>query len=210
MAQPKPPKRQRRKDARPAELIEAALQAFSETGFGGTKIEDIARRAGVAKGTVYRYFPTKDALFEAVVREHITPIFARLESSGDSSGDASSQLVAIVRRIYTELIEHPVRRTIMHILIAEGNRFPQLTEFYHAEVIAKGKRILRRAIKRGIDSGEFRRSPALNNPEVIMGPAILAAVWKMSFEQAAPLDIKRYRNAHLDILLNGLREPRRV
>lgn len=206
MAPSKPFKRQRRKDARPAELIEAALQAFSQTGFGGTKIDDIAELAGVAKGTVYRYFKTKDALFEAVVRENITPLFARLDAvARDASGDASDQLTAIVQRIYAELIDHPVRRVIMQILIAEGSRFPQLTEFYYAEVIAKGKQILRRVIKHGIDSGEFRPTPALNNPELIMGPAILAAVWKMSFEHAAPLNIKRYLKAHLDIVLNGLR-----
>jgi AcrR family transcriptional regulator len=206
MARMHPPTRRRRKDARPGELIDAALAAFAQAGFGGTKIDDIAQRAGVAKGTVYRYFATKDELFEAVVRENITPLFLHLDAMiDDAPGSASDQLTAIVQRIYAELIDHPVRRAVMQILIAEGSRFPHLTEFYQREVLAKGKQILRKVIKHGVDSGEFRKTLAIGHPEVIMGPAILAAVWKMSFEQASPLNIQQFMKAHLDIVLNGLR-----
>lgn len=206
MSHLEPRKRTRRKDARPQELIAAALQAFAERGFAGTKIEDIAELAGVAKGTVYLYFDTKDALFEAVVRENISPIFDRLESMTlTAPGTAGELLTKLVERLYTELIDHPARRVVMQVLISEGSRFPQLTAFYHDEVIAKGKQILRKLIRRGIDSGEFRATPALTHPEVIIGPVILAAVWKMTFEPSSPLNIKQYMLTHLDIVLNGLR-----
>ncbi len=201
----RPRTRRRRKDARPRELIEAALQAFAENGFAGSKMEDIAERAGVAKGTVYLYFETKDALFEAVVREKISPLFERLDLMTDSvPGSTAELLTAVIDRIYAELIDHPARRVVMKILIAEGSRFPQLTAFYHHEVLSKGKQILRRVVQRGIDSGEFRDTPVLAHPEVIMGPAILAAVWKMTFEQTSPLDIEVFMKAHLDIILHGL------
>ncbi len=205
MTRTKPRIRKRRKDARPQELIEAALQAFARKGFAGTKMDDIAELAGVAKGTVYLYFETKDALFEAVVRENISPLFERLDvMTDDVPGSTTELLVAVIERIYAELIDHPARRVVMKILIAEGNRFPQLTEFYHNEILAKGKQILRRVIQRGIDAGEFRQTAALTNPEVIMGPAILAAVWKMTFERSSPLDIRQFVTAHLDVMLHGL------
>jgi AcrR family transcriptional regulator len=201
-----PRKRSRRKDARPQELIAAALEAFSRNGFAGTKIEDIAELAGVAKGTVYLYFETKDALFEAVVRENISPIFARLtEMTGVMPSSAGEMLSTVIEHVYRELIDCPARRVIMQILIGEGSRFPQLTAFYYNEVIARGKQILRKIIKHGIDTGEFRATQVLNNPEVIMGPAIMAAVWKMTFEQASPLNLKQFLAAHLDVVLNGLK-----
>ncbi len=206
MAELEGQKRQRRKDARPQEILEAAMETFAEQGFAGAKIEEIARRAGVAKGTVYVYFATKDALFEAMVRENISPIFERLETLVQASeASAGELLTAIVSRIYTELIDNPARRVIMQILIAEGSRFPHLTEFYHNEVLAKGKHILRTLVSRGIASGEFRPSFPLTNPEVIMAPAIMAAVWKMTFESIAPLNMEHFIASHLDLVLNGLR-----
>ncbi len=205
MSDIQPPNRKRRKEARPQELIDAALQMFTKHGFAGTKIDDIAELACVAKGTVYRYFETKDALFEAVVRENISPIFVRLDLlTGETPGSARELLEAVIHRVYKELIDNPARRVVMQILISEGSRFPQLTEFYYKEVMAKGKQILRKVVQRGIDSGEFSPTLALTHPEVIMGPAIMAAVWKMTFETVSPMNIKQFMKAHLDVVLNGL------
>ncbi|MGE0607747.1 MAG: TetR/AcrR family transcriptional regulator [Pirellulales bacterium] len=203
-------KRVRRKEARPQELVAAAVEAFAEQGFAGTKIEDIARRAGVAKGTVYLYFATKDALFEAAVRENISPIFVKLDALASERPTSASQLLTtVIRRVYSELIENPTRRVVMQILITEGSRFPHLLQFYHDEVMAKGKQILRHVIQFGIDAGEFRSSPALAVPEIIMSPAIMAAVWKMSFECISPLDMEQFVAAHIDMVLSGLRKTPR-
>ena len=210
MADSKGKVRRRRKDARPQELVEAALQAFSQNGFAGTKIEDIADLAGVAKGTVYRYFETKELLFEAAVRENISPVFASLGAMANlpvsSRGPmpASELLEAVIRRVYDELVDHPTRRVVMQILITEGSRFPQLTEFYHKEVISKGAAILRKVVKYGIETGEFRSSPILKNPEILMSPAIMATVWKMTFSHVRPLNIKQHIKAHIDLILSGL------
>jgi AcrR family transcriptional regulator len=206
MSETVPRKRRRRKDARPQELTAAALEAFAQNGFAGTTIDDIAERADVAKGTIYRYFETKDALFEAVVRGYISPMLVQFdEISVDLNATASELLTRHVEQIYARLLDNPARRVVMQILIAEGSRFPQLTTFYYNEVIAKAKQLLLSVIQRGIDTGEFRATPALQSPEVIMGPVILAAVWRMTFEQTSPLNLKHFIAAHLDIALNGLR-----
>ncbi len=206
MSEAENPKRKRRKDARPSEIVAAALAVFAEQGFAGAKIEEIARRAGVAKGTVYLYFATKEALFEAAVRENISPIFARLDSlSRQPAASAGERLTAVIHRVYAELIENPARRIIMQILIAEGSRFPQLTAFYHVAVISQAQKMLKRLLKQGVASGEFRQTPALKHPEIIMSPAMMAVVWKMTFDHIAPLAMKPYLQAHIDLVLNGLR-----
>lgn len=205
MSKPTRPPRQRRKDARPQELIEAALQLFSQQGFAGTKIDDIAKSAGVAKGTVYLYFATKEALFEAAVRENISPIFANIEAmSGVDFASTAELLETIIYKIYSELLESPTRRIVIQILITEGSRFPLLAEFYYNEIVAKAKAMLRRVIKYGIDTGELRETPVVTNPEIIMAPAIMAAVWLLNFNHVAPINLKKFAKSHADLVINGL------
>ncbi|MCR9115467.1 MAG: TetR/AcrR family transcriptional regulator [bacterium] len=198
-------KPKRRKEARPQEIIAAALATFAESGFAGAKMEAIATRAGAAKGTIYRYFDTKDALFEAVVRETISPIFATVDDLvGAWQGSKKELLAMFVRKVYQELVNRPDRRVIMKILISEGARFPRMTQFYHEEILVHVKQRLRRLLQLGVDSGEFRNALVLNQPDVVVGPAILAAVWKIAFDEIDPLDIDAYANAHIDLLMNGL------
>lgn len=205
MAEGTPKKRRRRKEARPQEIVEAAMEAFAEQGFAGTRIEDIAERSGVAKGTVYLYFETKDALFEAGVREHLSPMFGRLTKFVKEFPGPTSDLVKLIlERIYEQLINNESRRAVMKILIAEGNRFPQLTAFYHQEIVTGGKQLWRTVLKRGVDQGEFDKSAIMQAPEVIMGPAVMAAVWKMVFDNISPIDLDKHRKAHIDLVLNGL------
>lgn len=198
-------KRTRRKEARPAEIIAAALEVFADVGFAQAKISDIAKRAGVAKGTVYLYFQTKEELFEAAVRHYIKPVFSEMSQRVQAfPGPASELLRLLIQQIYQHLPRSPERRGIMRILIAEGGRFPQMTEFYYREVIAGAQQLMRGVIQRGIDSGEFRELPASNFPMAVMAPIMLATIWKMSFEQVAPLDLEQLCAAHIDLVLNGL------
>ena len=202
---PKSKKPTRRKDDRPLEIIQAAIEVFAEKGFAGARIEEIAKRAGAAKGTVYLYFDTKDKLFEAVVREYISPFLKGTEDMvSDFPGPASELLRKVIERAYSELVSNQQRRAIMRILISEGSRFPQLSQFYYQEILAGAERMLRRIIERGIQRGEFRNAPALDVPQVLMGPAIMAAVWKMTFDTAAPLPLKKFAQAHIDLVLHGL------
>ena len=198
--------RRRRKEARPGEIVQAAVAEFSEAGFAAAKIERIAARAGVAKGTVFVYFPSKDDLFAAVVRENIGPVFGGLDHVLSAwTGSMSDLLANFISHLYNDLIDRPERRVVMKILVSEGSRFPRLAEFYHREVMTGARKMIRKIIRRGVRSGEFRNGPAAAHPEVLVGPAIMAAVWKMTFEPFEPLRLTAYRRAHIDLVLNGLR-----
>ncbi len=198
------PKRQRRKQARPAEIVAAALKEFAEKGFAAARLEDVAASAGISKGTIYLYYPTKEALFEAVVHEMITPILDRAEIAQSDLGVTCEQLLRIVlETLYRQLIATE-RRQILRMLIAEAPRFPDLVAFYHREAVTRGRLLLRTIVDRGVATGEFRQGPASRSPEVILGPAIMLAVWKMLFESLDPLNLEQFLDAHLDLVLHGL------
>ncbi|MGW8192221.1 TetR/AcrR family transcriptional regulator [Sphingomonas hankookensis] len=204
------PGRRRRKETRPAEIAVAALQVFTEKGFAAARLEDVAERAGTAKGTIYLYYPTKEALFEAVVRDAFAPLLGQIGAAlAEHATDCETLLRFVIRTMYRELIGTE-RREIMRLLIAESVRFPQLVEFYHREAISRGRALLGAVLARGVASGEFRDCPATRHPEVVMGPAVLAGVWKLVFEPVEPLDLETYADAHLDLVLSAIRsEPTR-
>ncbi len=182
------------------------MAVFIEQGFAGAKVVDIAKRAKSAKGTVYLYFETKEQLFEAVVRQYIQPTHVDMRAMAKNfSGSSSEMLSMILHRFYAEFVGNEQRRSIMRILISEGHRFPELTEYYYKEIISKAEKMIKQIIKRGIDSGEFRESPAQKIPTVVMGPAVMAAIWKMTFDNASKLNLKKFAEAHVDMVLNGLR-----
>jgi AcrR family transcriptional regulator len=200
----RPLERRRRKDARPAELVEAALAEFALYGFAATRLEDVARRAGVVKGTIYRYFADKEALFMAVVQSRLRPMVGEIDGFVDSyTGDTRSLLHMMLRMIYAQLVESDLR-VMMRIVLGESSNFPQLAAMYHAEMISQGKCTLDRVIARGVARGEVRPGPIADMPMVIVGPAIMATVWKMTFDQFEPLDIDNVIAAHLDLLDHGL------
>lgn len=197
--------RRRRKETRPAEIAAAALEVFTEKGFAATRLDDVADRAGTAKGTIYLYFATKEALFEAVVRDAFAPLLGQIGSAmAEHVTDSETLLRFVIRTMYRELIGTE-RREIMRLLIAESVRFPQLVEFYHREGISRGRALLGAVLARGVASGEFRDCPATRQPEVIMGPAVLAGVWKLVFEPVEPMDLDAFADAHLDLVLRGIR-----
>jgi AcrR family transcriptional regulator len=199
--------RQRRKAARPAELIEAGLAEFALNGFAGTRLEDVARRAGVSKGTIYRYFADKEALFLAAVQSRATPVREQIESFVDSFPGSTRELMGLVLALmYREMIDRDLK-TLMRIIIGEGGRFPALAELYHREMIVKGRALLARILARGIARGEVRESAATALPIVVMGPAIMAAVWKMTFDALDPVPTESFMRAHLDLLEGVLVTP---
>ncbi|ACL63085.1 TetR/AcrR family transcriptional regulator [Methylobacterium nodulans] len=204
--------RRRRKEARPAEITAAALSVFAEKGFAASRLEDVAERAGASKGTIYLYFDTKEALFEAVVHEAFAPLLDRVgKAKRDPRARSEDLLRLVIETIYRDLVGTD-RRQILRMMIAEGTRFPHLVEFYHREAVSRGKALLGEIISQGIARGEFVDGPAARCPEVVIGPAIMAGVWKLVFERIERLDLDRFIAAHLDLVLNGLRagSPTRV
>ncbi|WP_112322977.1 TetR/AcrR family transcriptional regulator [Oceanibium sediminis] len=198
--------RRRRKAARPGEIVAAGMAEFAEKGFAAARLDDIARRAGVVKGTLYLYFDSKEALFKEAVRAQVLPSIAGLESlAAGFEGPTEALIEAVIRELYAEMVEGDAR-AILRILVAEGARFPEIIDFYYEEVVSVAERILLSLLERGVARGEFRGGPILDAQLVVIGPAIAAAIWRLTFEHARPLDLDAYCKAHLDVMLAGLRK----
>ena len=195
----------RRKLARPGEILDAALACFAERGFAATRLDDVARCAGVTKGTIYVYFENKEHLFISMVRELMK---ATLDTVHDMferhEGSTADLLRAQFSFIYEHIVEDRRRREVVRMLIAEASRFPALADRYHDEIHRPCMELLMQAIQRGIDRGKIRRSAATDCPLVIIAPIALVDVWMMMFDDRHPLDLKSYFDAHLDLVLNGL------
>jgi AcrR family transcriptional regulator len=199
--------RRRRKEARPAEIILAGLDEFAEKGFAATRLEDVAARAGVVKGTIYRYFDSKDALFEAALKSRIGPVFDDIEPIIDAfPGSTPDLLRLVIQQVYREMFG-PELQVLIRIILTEGSRFPAIAEFYHRESISKGRRLIAKLVRRGVERGEFRDGPASNLPVVIVAPALMAMIWKMTFDAFDPIGVEAFMAAHVDLVLNGLCKP---
>jgi AcrR family transcriptional regulator len=185
-------------------ILAAALEEFVEQGFAAARLDAIAERAGIGKGTVYLYFDSKEALFEEAVRSVILPVIEGLEGAALSpQGSAEMLLRLMITTFYREVVATD-RRRIVRLLIGEGPRFPRLVAFYHGEVVSRGIAALRHVLRYGVERGEFRQSAAAEFPQVVMGPAMVGAIWTMLFGEIEPLDLERLRDAHIDLLLHGL------
>jgi AcrR family transcriptional regulator len=200
------PRWHRRKEARPAELIAAALDVFVEKGFAATRLETVAQHAGVTKGTVYLYFDSKDALFKAVVRETIVPTIARGEQlAAEYRGSAADLLRELIRK-WWERIGETRLSGIPKLLMAEAANFPELARFYYDEVISRGHRLIAGVIQRGIKSGEFRPVDVRSAARLAIAPLVHAANWRHSFALCTRegFDVAKYLDTHVDIFLNGI------
>lgn len=205
---PRAKPRARRKEARPGEIIEAGLQEFAAHGFAGTRLDDVARRAGVVKGTIYRYFEDKEALFLAVVRSRVPAVLEPSDKLIDAfEGTTRELLTSLLGVMYGKLVDSEMS-VLMRIIIAEGTKFPGLIDLYYRESISKGLPLLERAIARGVARGEVRaqRAPLLHM--MLAAPVVMAAVWKMTFDAKKPIATKDFFEAHLDLLFNAPFAPR--
>ncbi len=165
----------------------------------------VAARAGVVKGTIYRYFSDKDELFEAAIRSRAAPVFGHVEALIDAfPGSSEDLLKAVFQRLYQNMFTTDLN-VLMRIIISEGGRHPKIAEHYYTQSISKGRALLGKIIARGVERGEFRRGPASDLPMIILAPAIMAMVWKMTFDRFDPIEADRFMAAHIDLVFNGLR-----
>ncbi|QDQ28172.1 TetR/AcrR family transcriptional regulator [Chitinimonas arctica] len=202
-----PPRWQRRKDARPAEIIEAALALFVEKGFAAARLDDVAKRAGVTKGTLYLYFENKEELFKAVVRETVLPNleFAELLVA-DHRGSCADLLWALLEGWAQRLQQSP-STSISKLMIAEASNFPELGRFYLEEVVLRSRRLFAEVIQRGIDAGEFRAVDVAMATRSVTAPLMMIKVWKQSFEccDSSEVDLPEFARFHYEMLIRGLR-----
>jgi AcrR family transcriptional regulator len=206
------PSRQRRKEARPAELTAAALELFVEKGFAGTRLDDVAARAGVSKGTLYLYFDSKEALFKAVIQEGIIPILEAGAGMVDSFTGSSADLLRGVILEWWKRIGATSLAGVPKLMISEAGNFPELATYYNDTVIIRGRELLRRILQRGIAGGEFRAIDVETGIDVIFAPVLMMLVWRYSLGACGcgSHDSAVYLNTHLDLVLNGLAGERSI
>ncbi len=206
--EPNEPKWRRRKEERPGEIVAAALESFAANGFANTRLEDVAARAGVSKGTVYLYFSGKEELFKAVIRETLLPNLAFAEEQlTHAEGTAVELLEQFLRRI-AHLMTQTSLGAIPKLILTEVANFPDLAKFYAEEVGLRAMRMFGALLERGVAEHELRRfDPVLMAP-AIMAPVLMLSLWRNNLEPHvdSKIDPEAFIDMYLDVLLNGLRE----
>lgn len=200
------PRWQRRKEARPGEIVAAALQVFVERGFASAKLVDVARRAGVTKGTLYLYFASKEALFKAMVRQTIVPAIATGEQIVSAHQGSAADLFREITHGWWERVGATPASGIPKLMMAEAGNFPELARFYYDEVISRGHRLMATVLERGIASGEFRPLDVDLGVRLALAPLLHAANWRHSWALCTPegFDVARFIDHHVDIFLRGI------
>ena len=201
--------RQRRKEARPQELLDAALRLFVERGFAATRSDDVAKAAGVSKGTLYLYYPSKEELFKAVVRQNLSALIAKGEEMVDRHQGRTSDLLLELMLTWWDRFGNTPAAGIHKVVLAEVGNFPELAQFYVDEVITPADRLFTRTVQRGIDRGEFRDLPVHEVAHALMTPMIFLALHRHSFaacsvRDGVELDPESLLRLQLDLTLRGL------
>lgn len=197
---------ERRKDSRPQELLAAALDLFVERGFASTRLEDVAKRAGVSKGTLYLYFANKEELFKAVVRDSIVPTIGEAELHIAEFDGSSADLLRFVIMGWWERLGSTKASGIMKLMMAEAGNFPELAQFYREEVIERWSTMVAGMLARGVERGEFAPMDVQMMTPVLVAPMLMLVTWKHSLGAcgAAPPDPVSYLHTFLATVLYGL------
>lgn len=200
------PRWSRRKEARPAELLAAALDLFVERGYAATRLDDVAALAGVSKGTLYLYFANKEELFKAVVRENLVPV---LEEAEETLGAYTGPSVQLLREFlfgWWKRVGTSQLSGLVKLIMAESGNFPEVARFYHEEVISRASAFIVGMLERGIAHGEFRPVDPLQAQQVIVAPMLMLMMWKHSYNacQLTPIAPEPYLECLFDLLANGL------
>ena len=203
-------KHERRKDARPGELLAAALDLFVEKGFAATKAEEVARRAGVSKGTLFLYFASKEDLFKAVVRENISGRFSQWNAEIDAFEGSTADLLRACMTLWWTRLGNTQASGITKLMLSEASNFPELAAFYQHEVIQPAKRLIRRILQRGVDRGEFAPLDLQYSTYTVLAPMIFLQLIKHSrvacLDEAdtEPMVPEKYISAQVETILAGL------
>lgn len=200
------PRWQRRSEERPREICAAALGVFAEKGFAAAKLEEIARRAGVSKGTLYLYFPDKAELFRAVVRDAIAP---NVEAITSSIGSLEAPIADVIGMFLVGFAEREARLPIgavAKIVIGESRNFPELARVWHDEIAAKAISALAGIIERAQRRNEIRPGDPRLYAFSLVGPMVLGALWRATLVPVGgrPLDLVDLARQHTQTVLHGL------
>ncbi len=201
----KPPssRAERAADRRHA-IIDAALDEFISRGFTATRLDDVARRAGVAKGTIYLHFKDKESMFEELIRTALVPLIGRLHAPPPIGGSVRDAVEGFARTFVQE-VATTRRGDIVRLIVAEGPRFPSVADFYYREVVSRGLGAMRALIELGVARGEIKHENLARFPQIVVAPAIIAVIWQSLFGRHAPLDVTAMLRVHLDMIFGERR-----
>jgi AcrR family transcriptional regulator len=202
------PKRERRKESRPGELLDAALDLFVEKGFSATRVEEVAARAGVSKGTLFLYFQSKEDLFKAVVRENIANQFPGWNEEFNTFQGTSADMLRYALVTWWERIGKTRVSGITKLVMSEAQNFPEIANFYQEEVIKPGNALIRRILERGVKKGEFRQLDTDQAVHAVVAPMIFLTMWKHSMgactASAQLMNPEQFIHMQVDLLLFGM------
>ena len=205
-ASPKPASnRAERAAERRGAIIEAAMDEFIARGFAATRLDDVAKRAGVAKGTIYLHFKDKESMFEELIRTAIVPLVMRLGSTPPPSGASVRDMVEGFAKTFIQEVATTRRGDIVRLIVAEGPRFPAVADFYYREVVSRGLAGMRALIELGIARGEIKQKNLARFPQIMVAPALIAVIWQSLFSRHAPLDALEMFRVHLDLIFGERR-----
>lgn len=180
-------------------ILAAALEEFSACGFAAARLDDVARGAGVAKGTIYLHFRDKETLFQELVRSELSPVVAALE--GGQISDLPLRVAADgLVDLFAREIFHTRRKDVIRLILTEGPRFPAIADFYYREVVERIMAVVRRLAQRAIDKGELPNDSLVRFPQLLGAPGIVAIIWSGLFHRQAPLDVEAFMRAYLDLV----------
>jgi len=201
-------KRERRKEARPGELIEAALALFVEKGFAATRSEEVAVRAGVSKGTLFLYFPTKEDLLKAVIAENLAGRFSEWNAEFDTFEGSTADMLRHCMAVWWERVGSTPAAGLTKLMLSEGNNFPELAAFYRQQVVEPGHALMRRILRRGIDSGEFIPVDVDHALYAVVGPLIMLTLITHAsstcVDSQITIDPRKYLSVQIELVIRGL------
>ena len=181
------------------------MDEFIARGFAATRLDDIARRAGVAKGTIYLHFKDKESMFEELIRTAIVPMVTRLWGTPPQPGASVRDMVENFVRTFIQEVTTTQRGDIVRLIVAEGPRFPEVADFYYREVVSRGLAGMRALIELGIARGEIQHKNLARFPQIMVAPALIAVIWQSLFSRRAPLDALEMFRVHLDLIFGERR-----
>lgn len=204
-------KRERRKEARPGELIDAALDLFVEKGFAATRSEEVAVRAGVSKGTLFLYFPTKEDLLKAVIVETLSGRFIEWNEEFEAFEGSTADMLRHCVKVWWERVGNTRAAGLTKLMMCEGSNFPELAAFYRQEVVEPGHALMRRIFRRGIDSGEFVAVDVDHAIYAVIAPMMFLLLMQHSqsicVDGKSEVDPLRFMSAQVELAIRGLRAP---
>ena len=195
-----------RPEARRRAILQSALAEFAERGFAAARLDDVALRAGVAKGTLYLYFEDKEALFVELIRSAVAPLmdqFSRIAAAPDLS---PIQALDTLFALFEKEVLGTDRKLLLRLIIAEGARFPVIAEVYYREVVTRGLGLMRGLAERASAEGVFASEATSRYPQLIVAPLLLAVIWDNLFARMHPLDVNGLLHAHREVLTGKVKD----